>query len=241
MAFQKGDFVTINYTGKLVDGTVFDTTVEAIARSAGLNSKATYGPVTVQIGERHAIPGIDDALVGKSVGTYTVVVPAEQGFGKKSAKLLKLVPMGQFKKQQIQPMPGLELNIDGEYGVIRSVSGGRVVVDFNHPLAGQELTYTLEIIKEVTDPKEKVQAVLTMNRISHENVELQGDHAIITMSRLAPQPILDALEKEIRKSGPKQVSFQNTAPPHEQKHDHTHEHPHEQPHDGHDHTGHKHE
>jgi len=68
MAIQNGDFIRLRYTGK-VDGAVFDTTDEEVAREAGIhNPEALYGPVTIRVGSQHVIPGLDEALEGRDVG-----------------------------------------------------------------------------------------------------------------------------------------------------------------------------
>lgn len=188
-----GDFVKINYTGKLQDGTVFDSTTK---------------PVTICVGERMLIPGLDEALVGKS-GKFTVTIPPEKAFGKKDPKLLKMVPTVQLQKQQITPYPGLELNIDGQYGVVRTTSGGRTVVDFNHPLASQELTYEVEVIGKVEEAKEQIKALLDPIGLPYTNIHIEGAKALIQVPQLYPAPVLDALHERITKlTAIKTVSFE---------------------------------
>ena len=85
---------------------------------------------------------------------------------KEDPKLLRLVPANIFKKDNLRPFPGLNVNIDGIIGTIRSVSGGRVIVDFNHPLAGKDIFFDLEIKRIVKDDKEKVESLVS--KISKE-------------------------------------------------------------------------
>src|SRR3989338_4515953 len=136
---QKGDFVKINYIGKLNDGRVFDTTKPEVATKVGLQSDRLH-PITVCIGEGMLVRGLDAAMIGKD-SAFSITLPPEEAFGKKDPKLLKIVPTAQLHQHKINPHPGLELTIDGSYGIVRSTSSGRTVVDFNHPLAGQEITY----------------------------------------------------------------------------------------------------
>ncbi|MFS6939009.1 hypothetical protein ACDX33_11095, partial [Neisseria animaloris] len=75
---------------------------------------------------------------------------AEEAFGKRQVNLIKLVPTNIFTKQNMTPVPGLHVNLDGIYGVIRSVSGGRTIVDFNHPLSSHDLVYEVDI-KRIVD------------------------------------------------------------------------------------------
>ncbi len=76
-------------------------------------------------------------------------------FGERKEDLLKIVPYSEFVKRGIRPMPGMIVSIDGKQGIIRTVSG-RVIVDFNHPFAGKNLVYEIEVIREITDLAEKV-------------------------------------------------------------------------------------
>jgi len=67
------------------------------------------------------------------------------------------VPLQHFKKEKMQPFPGLVVEINGMQGKVQTVSGGRVRVDFNHPLAGKELLYDMKVERELTEPKEQVE------------------------------------------------------------------------------------
>lgn len=178
---QKHDFIQINYTGKLISGEIFDTTDEKIAKENKIhNSKMTYKPITICVGERQVIKGLDDQIIGKEVGkTYTFKVESKDAFGKKDAKLVKLVPSNIFKSQNIKPFVGLEIQIDGEYGVIRSINGGRTLVDFNHPLSGKDVEYDIEIIKKVDDVKEQIKSLLSLTLGIEPNIKVEGDEATI--------------------------------------------------------------
>ncbi|MDP6670725.1 MAG: hypothetical protein QGI60_02825, partial [archaeon] len=70
-----------------------------------------------------------------------------------------VIPLREFKKQKMQPVPGLIVEIDNRQGRVQSVSGGRVRVDFNHPLAGKDLEYEIKIEKEITGAKDQVNAL----------------------------------------------------------------------------------
>ena len=159
----QGDFVQVEYSGRLAeDGTLFDTTDEAAAKQAGIGGKNTkYGPATICIGEHHLIRGMDEELMGKTVGQrYAFTLPAERAFGKKNAKLIQLIPTQKFMKEGIRPMPGLQITVDNMLGRVKSVSGGRTLVDFNHPLAGRDVRYEVKVLKRVTDAAEKLKVFL---------------------------------------------------------------------------------
>jgi FKBP-type peptidyl-prolyl cis-trans isomerase 2 len=176
MAIKKGDFIEVEYTGK-TEGQVFDSTSEAVAKEAGLNPKATYKPAIICIGEGQLLKGLDEFLEGKELGKHTVTVPPEKAFGKKDAKLLKLIPASKFKAAKIQPFVGMEVNVDNHYGVVRSISGGRITVDFNHPLASKELTYEVEVKRMVEKPEEQVASLLDNIGVHHHGTTMEGEEA----------------------------------------------------------------
>ena len=208
MTIKKNDFVEIEYTGKTKDENfVFDTTEEKTAKASGIhNPEAKYGPAIICVGQQHVLAGIDKHLEGKGLGEFTLTLRPEEAFGKKNAKLIQLIPTTKFHQQKIQPQPGLQVNIDGHIGVVKTVTGGRTLVDFNHPLSGKEVIYTIKIKRMVTDKKEQLNAVLKMRLGIHDaNIELQDNKAKITIKQDLPKEIQEHLAKEIKEQIPLQT------------------------------------
>lgn len=212
MAIKKGDFIQINYTGRLANGEkeLFDTTQVDIAKAENVyNPKTKYGPVTIIVGEGHVLPGLDRALEGKDVGTYHFHLADVDAFGKKNAKLMKLIPAKFFKRDNIKPFVGLQVNIDNELGVVRSVNGGRIIVDFNHPLASKDVTYDVEIIKLVTDLKEQVQAFFGVLGVPADDVRVEGKNVTIVMKQLLPEQFIKPFSDDIKRvTAAEQVTFE---------------------------------
>ncbi|MFH0834902.1 MAG: FKBP-type peptidyl-prolyl cis-trans isomerase [Candidatus Micrarchaeota archaeon] len=154
---KEGDFAKIEYTGK-VAGRVFDTTDAEKAKTAGIFSpRAKYGAVLVPVGKGVAVKGLDEALLAANKGdAKTVKLTPEKAFGKRNAQLVKLLPMNSFRQQNVEPKPGMVLDFDGQSGRVQSVSGGRVMVDFNHELAGQEVEYEFKVADVFEKPEDKV-------------------------------------------------------------------------------------
>ncbi len=190
-------FVEINYTGTLEDGSVFDTTDEAAAKEAGIfNPKGKYGPVVVCLGQGHLLPGLEDELKDKKAGTYNVKLDAEHAFGKRDGKLIQLIPTKKLTDNNIKPYAGLQLDVDGQIATVKTVSGGRTMVDFNHPLAGLPVKYDVEILKDVEDPKEKVAAMLELElKIKVEMEERDGK---VVIKAELPEQIHEPLTKRIK-------------------------------------------
>lgn len=196
---KKHDFIEIEYTGYLEDNTVFDTTYEDVAKKNNLQNKNTkFGPAVICIGENHILPGIEKEIIGKQPGKFEVSLEPEDAFGKKSSKMLKLMPMKLFKKENVQPMVGLEVNIDDAYGIVRSVSGGRVIVDFNHPLSGRKVRYDLKVNKLVADSLEKCKAIFK-NELNLSDMKLEvKENTLIVDEDKFPQEVLDRVEERIK-------------------------------------------
>jgi FKBP-type peptidyl-prolyl cis-trans isomerase 2 len=201
---QEHDFIEIDYTGRTAEeNTVFDTTVEAIAKSEDLdNPQAKYGSVIICVGEGQLLKGLDQQLLGKEIGNeYTLTVNAEGAFGKKSAKLVQLISTAKFIKEKIQPMPGLQINIDGMTGIVKTVTGGRTMVDFNHPLAGRDLIYTVQVKRLVTDDREKADSLLSMMIPGIETTLTEGELSVKTKLTL-PAELHKQVEDRVMKLVP---------------------------------------
>lgn len=159
---KEGSIVAINYTGKVVvSGEVFESTFEKKAVEAGIfDEKQKYGPLVAVVGEGDVLPGLDTALREMKQGEQKeVLVKPADGWGERKPANIRVVPLQQFKQKKVMPFPGMAVDINGMQGKVQSVSGGRVRVDFNHPLAGKELLYDLKIEREITEPKEQIEAL----------------------------------------------------------------------------------
>lgn len=200
MPLKEKDFVEIEYTGRLKDGNIiFDTTDAEVAKAHDLPKAGQYGPVVICIGQGQLLRGLEEELKGKEPGKYTVELSAEKAFGKKNAKLIQMVPAKKFLENKIQPVPGLQLNIDGAMCTIRQVTGGRVMVDFNHPLAGREVVYDVKISKVVTDKKEQLKALIAMLlNISDEIIAVDGSKATLEFKQPLPDVLVPELQKKIK-------------------------------------------
>ena len=160
---QRGDFVYIDYVGRIKEtGEVFDLTKEEIAKKEGIyDPKFRYRPIPVIVGSNLLIRGLNKALEEMKVGEKKKVeIKPSDAFGERKEELVKIIPESVFKERNIEPVPGYLVTVSGLRGRILSVSGGRVKVDFNHPLAGKTLEYEIEIVKQIEEKEEKVKAIV---------------------------------------------------------------------------------
>lgn len=212
---KQNDFVEIGYTAK-VEGMIFDTTNEEVAKANNiLDENVTYEPVVVCVGQGHIIKGLDKELVGKEVEkTYTVHIMPEEGFGKKNPKLLQLISTSKFLREGINPAPGLQVNVDGIFGIVKTVSGGRTIVDLNHPLAGKELDYEFKINRIIVDNKEKVKAMIKLKLgLKDFDVNVVDNNVEIIHKTEINDKLKSLFEEDVKKLVPevKKVEFKTEA------------------------------
>jgi len=157
---QRGDFVTIAYTARTVeDGTLVDTTDPEVAEEEGVGEDQEFAPRTVVIGEGHVFGAVEDDIVGKEVGdSGSVIVDAAEAFGEFDQDEVRTISVDRIPEDD--RYPGAHVDIDGEHGHVETVIGGRARVDFNHPLAGEDVEYEYEILDQVEDREAKAQALL---------------------------------------------------------------------------------
>ncbi len=136
---KKGDRVKVNYTGTLEDGTEFDTSVGR-------------EPLQFTIGEGMLIPGFENAVEGMAPGDSTEVkIPAEEAYGPHIKDLIADFDMSQFPPD-INPELGVQLQLEQDNGgttIVRvvGVTDTTVTLDANHPLAGKDLIFNIELVE----------------------------------------------------------------------------------------------
>ena len=180
MTIQDGDFIKLSYTGS-VNENIFDTTDAAEAKSAGIHSpNAMYGPVTICVGQKHVILGLDEELVGKETGAEgDVIVSPEKAFGDRDPKRIRSLPKNQFKEKPVRGMP-VKMDDMGE-GTVVDVIGSKVIVDFNPPLAGQTLSYHYKIEEIVTDPLEELKGLVRLYAGKDMEIAIDDGKATVTL------------------------------------------------------------
>lgn len=158
MELKRKDFIEIEFTGKVKDGEIFDSNIKKDLEK--INPDAKPKPLIFCLGEAMFLKGIDDFLIGKDVGEYRIELQPEKAFGNRDSKLVQMIPMKIFNEQKVNPVPGAMFNFDGRIAKILTVSGGRVMVDFNNPLAGKIVVYNIKVLKKVDDLNEKIKALI---------------------------------------------------------------------------------
>lgn len=171
---EDGDVVRIDYIGRTMPtGEIFDLTREEVAEEEGHDVEdMDLGPMNVLIGADHVITGLEDAIRDMDEGdSKEVEVPVEDAFGERSSDDVKTIPQSDFDEHDVQPRRGLVVEVDGRRGKILSTSSGRVRVDFNHPLAGKDLEYEIDLLEVLDTPEDRVEAAMAFYGLD-ENEEV---------------------------------------------------------------------
>lgn len=136
-----GDTVKVHYTGRLDDGTVFDSSLER-------------EPLEFTTGSGEVIPGFEEGVIGMNVGdTKTITIPAEQAYGPHRTDLVAVFEREQFPPD-LSPEIGQQLQLRQQNGqpfvvTVTEVCDTCVTLDANHPLAGKDLTFDLQLVEIV--------------------------------------------------------------------------------------------
>lgn len=134
---KSGDTVRVHYTGKLGDGSVFD-------------SSEGRDPLEFTVGSGQVIPGFDAAVSGMSPGDErSVTIPAADAYGERKEDLMIVVERSQIP-QEIDPSVGQQLQLSQEgrafVVTVADVTAENITLDANHPLAGEDLTFDLQLV-----------------------------------------------------------------------------------------------
>lgn len=158
---QKKDFIEIEFTGRIKDGEIFDSNIKENLEKlhAGHDHAVETKPFIFCLGEGMFVKGVDEFLVGKELGEYKISLEPEDAFGKRDPKAIKMVPLKSFTDNNLNPIPGSAFNFDGRIARVLTVSSGRVIIDFNNPIAGKKVEYDVKVTRKVTDQKEKINAL----------------------------------------------------------------------------------
>ncbi|MDW7968831.1 MAG: FKBP-type peptidyl-prolyl cis-trans isomerase [Sulfolobales archaeon] len=159
MPLSKNDIVLVDYVVRVKEsGEVIEVTdAEKAKEFKVFDPGKSYEPLLVVLGEGRVIKGFEEALESSEVGVDAEVdIPPDKAYGVRDPNKVKTLSLRDFARAGVRPEVGKVVEVGGQLGTVRSVSGGRVVVDFNHPLAGKTLTYSFRVVKKLDEPVEKV-------------------------------------------------------------------------------------
>ena len=213
---KKNDFIELEFTG-YSEGKVFDSNIEEDLKQVSKDAKPQKSIIIVS--QKMVVPGLDKALEGKEIGKeYKIDLSYEEGFGARKRELVKTIPLKVFTQQKINPYPGATLMLDNHLAKIITISGARVVTDFNNPLSGKPISYKFKIKRKVTNNKEKAESFFTNFMRFVPKLEEEKDKIILKGPKILEQVIetfkpkfkelvgldLGFKEEEIKENSPKE-------------------------------------
>jgi FKBP-type peptidyl-prolyl cis-trans isomerase SlyD len=159
---REGDFIRLAYTARTVEGgQLVDTTDPEVAEEEGVGDQGTFEPRVIVLGSGHLFESVEEAVVGKAPGeSGTVTIPAVEAFGEYDESQVETVTANKIDEDD--RYPGARIQIDGRQGTLETIIGGRARVDFNHPLAGEDIEYEFEVVDVVDDQLERAEGLLNM-------------------------------------------------------------------------------
>jgi len=181
MPLEKKDFIEIEFTGKTKDGEIFDSNISEDLKKTQFNIEAK--PFVYSLGEGMFLEGVDNFLIGKEMGKYKIELTPENAFGKRDPKFIQMVPIKVFHEQKMNPIPGHVFNFDGRIGKIITVSGGRVLIDFNNPLSGKDIVYDLNVLRKIEKIEEKIKALNEFIFRKDFNFKIEGKKLILEVEK----------------------------------------------------------
>ncbi len=178
------DFIELSFELRAgQDKKLISTTKEDVAKADNIfDEKKKYKDAVIIVGSEGLFKEINESFKNAEIDKeYEVLVPAKDAYGLRDNKNIKVVPMREFQRNKINPEMGKEVNINNKVGRIISVTPGRVLIDYNHELAGKDLYYKYEIKKTINDVDGKVKAIIDMNYSTSDNFEVTVDNNTINM------------------------------------------------------------
>ncbi len=179
-SIEQGDFILVKITGKTQKGTVFQVSSEEDAKKAGIydEQKAKQGyftPEFVIAGK----PGFLNEGLTEIIETMkffekkSVRIPPTKAFGKRDPQKIERIGIAKFRKLNEGKNPEIGQEFikkgTGQRGVVSNVVQGRVIVDYNHPLAGQSVDYNLEVVDKIEQFNEKIEYFMISKGIPKQN------------------------------------------------------------------------
>jgi len=199
MTLEKGDMVLIHYVGRDSNGEIFDLSDEEVAEEKGVkDERVDYGPVPVLIGEGYVIEGLEETLRDMEPGKERdIEVPSEKAYGSRTTDDIETYRESEFREQEVTVNTGDRIMVGDKQGRVVSKGSGRVRVDFNHPLAGEDLSYSLEVLEKIEDDREIARRITEYR--TGGDVEFEDGKAILKDTEDVPEGVKQEAAEEIER------------------------------------------
>jgi peptidylprolyl isomerase len=142
------DTVKIDYTGKLENGTVFDTSRADVAKQAGIyDDEGNYTPLSFVAGSGQMIKGFDESVIGMKVGEEkTIKIPPEEAYGEYDKSMIEVVPIQEINLSRTPEIGEVLVDANGNRFKVIAINSTHVTLDANHELAGKTLIFDIKLV-----------------------------------------------------------------------------------------------
>lgn len=188
MTLQKGAYVLLDYTVVDKDGNkVVETTMEEKAKEAGIyRPDEVYEPRLIIIGETKLFEPLEQALLNADEGQeITVEVPPDKAFGQRDPKNIRVISIREFYRYGKLPKVGDIVEVNNQQARVVSITGGRVTLDFNHPLAGKTLVVTAKVVKKLEALPDRIKYMIKQYipriELDKVTVDISQDNSVVTI------------------------------------------------------------
>ncbi|VVB71427.1 Putative FKBP-type peptidyl-prolyl cis-trans isomerase [uncultured archaeon] len=216
---KNNDVVELMLTTMNQDNAVYDTNdIEVAKKNNIFDERIRYEPFVIPLGKNRIVKKLEEEVL-KANENEEKTIEVENPFGERKAELVRVMSMNEFRSQDINPFPGMPIEIEGLKGKVQSVSGGRVRVDFNHDLAGQNVKYTFKILKIGSTPADKAGMLVKayLKQFGETTQKIEGEKLIVEANKKVAKTI-DYQTQKIRLIGDtlaivpevKEVEFKET-------------------------------
>ncbi|MHA1273099.1 MAG: helix-hairpin-helix domain-containing protein [Promethearchaeota archaeon] len=178
---EEGDFLLVKITGRTEKGKVFRVSSEEDAKKAGIYderkaAQGYYKPELVIAGkDGFVIEGLKEVIMGmKYFEKKSVRIPPSKAYGKRDPQKIERIGIAKFRKLNNGENPKIGQSFQSKKfgeGVVTNIVQGKVIVDYNHPLAGQHLDYIIEIVDKIEDFYEKIKYLMINKGIPENSVD----------------------------------------------------------------------
>jgi peptidylprolyl isomerase len=179
MAFSKGDFVLVEYTVRVKEtGALIDTTNAELAKQENAyDASKLYGPTLIVLGKNWINSVVEEWILNASENSEgEIEVPPSKAFGERDPSKVKVYSLRELQRRGYTPSVGDVVELNGARGIVKQISGGRVTIDFNHPLAGKTLVYRVKVVRKLETLEEKIRALASRHLgIPQEDITLNYD------------------------------------------------------------------
>jgi FKBP-type peptidyl-prolyl cis-trans isomerase 2 len=199
---KENDFVMINFVGRITaTGQIFDLTDKKVAEQENIKGDYNFSPILVIPGGNYVLKALSDSVIGKNVGDkYSIIVSPKEGFGEFDKKLIRTYGISVFRSNNINPSVGDMVLLDDKMATVLAINSGRVLVSYNHPLAGKELKYDIEILSIIENDLDKY-SVIFQHYVGKapEKVNVNGENIKISTKEDVKPYIKDSIYVDIEK------------------------------------------